>query len=50
MKKVLIALVLVAVMAFGASAASAIELQIQPTGITSDPGGGVKPYGLSTSY
>ena len=43
MKKGIIARVLVAVIAFGASAATAIELQIQPTGITSDPGGGVKP-------
>lgn len=41
MKKALIALVLVAVMAFGVSAVSAAE--VVNYGIASDPGGGVKP-------
>jgi hypothetical protein len=42
MKKALIALALVAVMAFGAGTASAAT--VEPTfSVTSDPGGGVKP-------
>lgn len=41
MKKVLIALVLVAVMAFGTGFASAAEfLPVTTNGITADPGGG----------
>jgi hypothetical protein len=41
MKKVLIALVSVAVLAFGAGSTSALELEpVSTTSITSDPGGG----------
>lgn len=43
MKKAVIAVLLVVVMAIGASAVSAVELQIKPTGIVTDPGGGGRP-------